>query len=129
MPSPNMPAPETDWFIRARFSGKEPMSLKEEDCRPFESFGAPFLDPGNPEQASNEDTEGCCLQDIFFRPTFNKWQGELCRASSSMSRILPPSGPIGFPSLSYLQSSLRMARIFKMERAPTNMSTVDCRLI
>jgi len=31
MPSPNMPFPKPQWFIRARFSGKEPMSLKKRD--------------------------------------------------------------------------------------------------
>jgi uncharacterized protein YbbC (DUF1343 family) len=81
MPSPNMPAPETALVYPGQvlWEGTN-VSEGRGTCRPFESFGAPFLDPaGIRSRLLAEDTEGCCLQDIFFRPTVNKWQGELCR--------------------------------------------------
>ena len=81
MPSPNMPLPETAMVYPGQvlWEGTN-VSEGRGTCRPFEMFGAPFLDPkGIRTRLQPEDTEGCHLQDISFRPTFNKWQGELCR--------------------------------------------------
>jgi uncharacterized protein YbbC (DUF1343 family) len=81
MPSPNMPLPETALVYPGQvlWEGTN-VSEGRGTCRPFELFGAPFLDlKGIRSRLQPEDTEGCHLQDISFRPTFNKWQGELCR--------------------------------------------------
>jgi uncharacterized protein YbbC (DUF1343 family) len=81
MPSPNMPLPETAMVYPGQvlWEGTN-VSEGRGTCRPFELFGAPFLDTkGIRSTLQPEDTEGCDLQDISFRPTFNKWQGELCR--------------------------------------------------
>lgn len=49
-------------------------------CRPFEIFGAPYVNSGAVKKALEpEALEGCLLQEYTFRPTFHKWQGELCR--------------------------------------------------
>jgi uncharacterized protein YbbC (DUF1343 family) len=49
-------------------------------CRPFEIFGAPYLEPGPVKDALDSDAiQGCHIQEVTFRPTFNKWQGRLCR--------------------------------------------------
>ena len=81
MPSPNMPIPETAQVYPGQilWEGTN-VSEGRGTCRPFEMFGSPFLDTkGILNRLQPEDTEGCLLQDILFRPTFNKWQGELCR--------------------------------------------------
>ncbi len=81
MPSPNMPLPETAMVYPGQvlWEGTN-VSEGRGTCRPFELFGAPFLDPkGIRNRLQPENTEGCHLQDVSFRPTFNKWQGTLCR--------------------------------------------------
>jgi len=81
MPSTNMPCPET----AAVYPGQviwEGTNLSEGrgTCRPFEIFGAPFLDRSAVRKAlDSEALKGCHLQDYSFRPTFHKWAGELCR--------------------------------------------------
>jgi uncharacterized protein YbbC (DUF1343 family) len=81
MPSPNMPVPETALVYPGQvlWEGTN-VSEGRGTCRPFELFGAPFLDPtAIRNRLRPENTEGCHLQAISFRPTFNKWHGELCR--------------------------------------------------
>jgi len=81
MPSPNMPIPETAYVYPGQviWEGTN-LSEGRGTCRPFEIFGAPYLDPTLiRKKLMTESIEGCCLQDISFRPTFNKWEGRLCR--------------------------------------------------
>ena len=81
MPSPNMPLPETAMVYPGQvlWEGTN-VSEGRGTCRPFELFGAPFLDTTEiRSRLQPEDTQGCHLQDLSFRPTFNKWQNELCR--------------------------------------------------
>ena len=81
MPSTNMPSPLT----AAVYPGQviwEGTNLSEGrgTCRPFEIFGAPYVDPRAVKDGLEpETTAGCYLQEYSFRPTFHKWQGELCR--------------------------------------------------
>jgi len=80
MPSPNMPVPETAYVYPGQviWEGTN-LSEGRGTCRPFEIFGAPYLDTTLiRERLTSGSTEGCILQDITFRPTFNKWQGRLC---------------------------------------------------
>jgi uncharacterized protein YbbC (DUF1343 family) len=80
MPSPNMPLPETAQVYPGQviWEGTN-LSEGRGSCRPFEVFGAPFLDTARVRQTlSPESTAGCYLQEISFRPTFNKWEGEIC---------------------------------------------------
>ncbi|MDB9822761.1 DUF1343 domain-containing protein [Deltaproteobacteria bacterium] len=81
MPSPNMPHPETAYVYPGQviWEGTN-LSEGRGTCRPFEIFGAPFLDTKMIRQTLRDDAmEGCCLQEITFRPTFHKWEGKLCR--------------------------------------------------
>jgi len=81
MPSPNMPLPETTQVYPGQviWEGTN-LSEGRGTCRPFEIFGAPFLDTAAIKQRlSPEATAGCTLQEIFFCPTFHKWGGEICR--------------------------------------------------
>ena len=80
MPSPNMPLPETAQVYPGQvlWEGTN-VSEGRGTCRPFETVGAPFLDiPSILKRLSRKDSEGCLLQEITFRPTFHKWQGEIC---------------------------------------------------
>ncbi|UCB48930.1 MAG: DUF1343 domain-containing protein [Deltaproteobacteria bacterium] len=81
MPSPNMPLPETAQVYpgQVMWEGTN-LSEGRGTCRPFEIFGAPFLDTGLIKQSlPPEARAGCLLQEILFRPTFHKWEGEVCR--------------------------------------------------
>ncbi len=81
MPSPNMPLPETAHVYPGQvvWEGTN-LSEGRGTCRPFEIFGAGFLDPPRiKERLHPEASAGCHLQEIAFRPTFHKWQGRLCR--------------------------------------------------
>lgn len=90
MPSTNMPSPLT----AAVYPGQviwEGTNISEGrgTCRPFEIFGAPFLDTEAVKKGLEpEANAGCYLQEYSFRPTFNKWQGELC--CGFMIHILDP---------------------------------------
>jgi uncharacterized protein YbbC (DUF1343 family) len=48
--------------------------------RPFELFGAPFLEPGRIlNRLKDIELSGVILRTACFEPTFQKWAGELCR--------------------------------------------------
>ena len=90
MPSPNMPFPETAFVYPGQvvWEGTN-LSEGRGTCRPFEIFGAPFMDTRAVKQALEpEGLEGCYLQEYLFRPTFHKWEGKLC--SGFMIHALDP---------------------------------------
>lgn len=81
MPSPNMPLSETAQVYPGQVIW-EATNLSEGrgTCRPFEMFGAPFLDTVSIIRRLDPWVlSGMHLQEISFRPTFHKWQGEICR--------------------------------------------------
>ena len=81
MPSPNMPLPETAYVYPGQviWEGTN-VSEGRGTCRPFEMFGAAFLDPPRIRaRLRPEASAGCYLQEVAFRPTFHKWEGKLCR--------------------------------------------------
>lgn len=81
MPSPNMPLPVTAQVYPGQviWEGTN-LSEGRGTCRPFEIFGAPFLDTGLiAKSLPPEARAGCHLQEVMFRPTFHKWEGEICR--------------------------------------------------
>ncbi len=76
-PSPNMPSPVTPLV----YSGQcllEGTNLSEGrgNTRPFEIFGAPYLDGLDPGTAPVQ--AGATLRPLRFIPTFHKWGGEVC---------------------------------------------------
>jgi len=80
MPSPNMPLPETAQVYPGQviWEGTN-LSEGRGTCRPFEIFGAPFFDTKLIKQhLIPEAISGCYLQEISFRPTFQKWKGQFC---------------------------------------------------
>ncbi|MEW6349783.1 MAG: DUF1343 domain-containing protein [Thermodesulfobacteriota bacterium] len=81
MPSPNMPLVETAVVYPGQVL-LEGTNLSEGrgTTRPFEIFGAPFLQPAEVVRAMDaEACAGAVLREIHFRPTFNKWADRVCR--------------------------------------------------
>jgi uncharacterized protein YbbC (DUF1343 family) len=81
LPSPNMPALSTALVYPGQvlWEGTN-ISEGRGTTRPFELFGAPFIDPVR-VRASLKDLHfpGLHLLEVAFRPTFQKWQGQKCR--------------------------------------------------
>jgi uncharacterized protein YbbC (DUF1343 family) len=81
LPSPNMPVPEG----AAVYPGQvllEGTNVSEGrgTTRPFELFGAPWLEPDAIRaRLAPYRLPGFVLRDHDFLPTFHKWQGEVCR--------------------------------------------------
>jgi uncharacterized protein YbbC (DUF1343 family) len=79
-PSPNMPR----WETAVVYPGQvllEGTNLSEGrgTTRPFECCGAPWIDPHELVEALGAEAfPGLILQPIRFRPTFDKWCGEIC---------------------------------------------------
>jgi uncharacterized protein YbbC (DUF1343 family) len=80
MPSPNMPTLDTA-TVYAGTCLLEATNISEGrgTTRPFEIFGAPFIDP---ETLCNElnalRLPGVYFRENYFQPTFHKFAGELC---------------------------------------------------
>jgi uncharacterized protein YbbC (DUF1343 family) len=90
MPSPNMPLFETALVYPGQviWEGTN-ISEGRGTCRPFEIFGAPFINPSIiKKELALKDIEGCYLQEYYFRPTFNKWKSKLC--GGFMIHIIDP---------------------------------------
>jgi len=81
VPSPNMPIPETAYVYPGQviWEGTN-LSEGRGTCRPFEIFGAPFLNTIQiKRKVPASFLKGCALRDISFKPTFNKWHDQICR--------------------------------------------------
>ncbi|MCJ7663683.1 MAG: DUF1343 domain-containing protein, partial [Desulfobacterales bacterium] len=79
-PSPNMPTPATALVYPGQvlLEGTN-VSEGRGAAKPFESFGAPFIDARLLRQRlEKRNLLGCCFKEISFTPQFDKWQGELC---------------------------------------------------
>jgi len=80
MPSPNMPTLDTA-TVYPGMCLLEGTNISEGrgTTRPFEIFGAPFIDP---EKLSSElnalNLPGVFFRENYFQPTFHKFAGELC---------------------------------------------------
>ncbi len=120
MPSPNMPFPDTACVYPGQviWEGTH-LSEGRGTCRPFEIFGAPYLDTKAIQQRLTPDAlAGCCLQEYLFRPTFHKWAGSLCRGF--MIHVLDPHAyqPY-YTSLSLLKAVMEVhPREFEWKQPP-----------
>jgi len=126
MPSPNMPLFATAQVYPGQiiWEGTN-ISEGRGTCRPFEIFGAPFIDPirvkkGLPPQYLT----GCCLREYWFRPTFHKWEGKRC--GGFMIHILDPYEYRPFQtSIALLKAEWSpLKRVFRGESHPMNMSSI-----
>lgn len=81
MPSPNMPCLQTAMVYPGQviLEGTN-VSEGRGTTRPFEIFGAPYIEPDHVVALLEPGAlAGAVLREVEFRPTFNKWSGELCR--------------------------------------------------
>ena len=81
MPSPNMPGLSTALVYPGQvlWEGTN-ISEGRGTTRPFEVFGAPFINPQEiMTYLKDVSMPGIRLLEIAFRPTFQKWQGQECR--------------------------------------------------
>jgi uncharacterized protein YbbC (DUF1343 family) len=79
-PSPNMPTPVTALLYPGQVI-LEGTNLSEGrgTTTPFEHFGAPFIDPYRLKKtAQKRKLSGIHLREVFFQPTSQKWQDEVC---------------------------------------------------
>ena len=82
-PSPNMPTPETS-LVYPGMCLLEGTNLSEGrgTTRPFEVFGAPWLDPDRLVDAlATEKLPGVAFRPVSFVPTFDKHRGERCHGA------------------------------------------------
>ena len=80
-PSPNMPTPATALVYPGQVL-LEGTNLSEGRgfARPFETFGAPYIDPRLlKQQLDKRQLPGCCFEELSFTPEFDKWKGQLCQ--------------------------------------------------
>lgn len=95
LPSPNMPTSDTAIVYPGQVL-LEGTNLSEGrgTTRPFEVFGAPWLDVAAMRvRFEKRRLPGCMLREHDFQPTFHKYQGETCRGFqihvTDRSRYLP----------------------------------------
>ena len=80
LPSPNMPSPVTALVYPGQVI-LEGTNLSEGrgTTLPFQLCGAPFIDPYQlKRKVQQRKLLGIFLREVFFQPTFNKWQNEVC---------------------------------------------------
>ena len=80
MPSPNMPTPDTA-TVYPGMCLLEGTNISEGrgTTRPFEIFGAPFIDAETLTRELNHvDLPGAYFRETYSQPTFHKFAGELC---------------------------------------------------
>ena len=80
LPSPNMPTLDTA-MVYPGMCLLEGTTLSEGrgTTRPFEIFGAPFIDPDTlVKQLREYRLPGVIFRPMFFQPTFQKYAGEIC---------------------------------------------------
>lgn len=80
MPSPNMPTPDTA-LVYPGICLLEGTNLSEGrgTTRPFELFGAPFIEPELlVTHLKNYRLRGVTFRPLYFQPTFQKHAGKLC---------------------------------------------------
>ena len=80
-PSPNLPSPDCALIYvgTCLFEGTN-VSEGRGTTKPFELFGAPWLDSRSLlGELRSLDLPGCVFRETFFTPTFSKYAGELCR--------------------------------------------------
>jgi len=80
-PSPNMPSPATaEVYPGTCFFEGTNLSEGRGTTRPFEQFGAPYVDAFRLSDCLNGlDLPGAAFRPVFFSPSFGKHTGEACQ--------------------------------------------------
>lgn len=124
LPSPNMPTVET----AAVYGGMcllEATNLSEGrgTTRPFEIVGAPFLNSHRlARRLEDHRLPGVTFRPVSFRPTFNKWAGQLCGGVQ-----LHVTDPIRFQpfrtGVTLLHTARRLSPKFRWKNPPYEYET------
>ncbi|MBD3179802.1 MAG: DUF1343 domain-containing protein [Candidatus Latescibacteria bacterium] len=80
LPSPNMPSPDTALLYpgTVMLEGTN-ISEGRGTTLPFQIIGAPFIDPAIlSEQLSARELAGAAFRPVYFKPTWDKYTGEVC---------------------------------------------------
>jgi uncharacterized protein YbbC (DUF1343 family) len=79
-PSPNIPSLDSCYaYACTGMLQHTTVSEARGTCKPFEYFGAPWLDPAAVVPALNaRRLPGVTFREVWFTPAFNKFAGELC---------------------------------------------------
>jgi uncharacterized protein YbbC (DUF1343 family) len=79
-PSPNLPTPNSAKVYPGQVLWEgTTLSEGRGTTKPFEVFGAPFLDVYRlKDRLSRRDLAGVHLRPLAFEPAWNKWKGRLC---------------------------------------------------
>lgn len=79
-PSPNIPTLDCVYaYACAGYLQHTTISEGRGTCKPFEYFGAPYVDPFILVQRLNRaGLPGLVFREVYFTPAFNKYAGELC---------------------------------------------------
>ncbi|WNG48046.1 DUF1343 domain-containing protein [Archangium minus] len=82
-PSPNMPTPDTALVYPGMCQGEGTnVSEGRGTCRPFEQFGAPWVDSDALiARLEREKLPGVRFRAVGFTPTFDKYKGESCNGA------------------------------------------------
>jgi len=80
LPSPNMPTLNTAWvYPGGCLLEGTALSEGRGTTRPFEIFGAPYVDPETlVGLLGSWSLPGCRLRPLHFEPTFHKYAGQVC---------------------------------------------------
>jgi uncharacterized protein YbbC (DUF1343 family) len=80
LPSPNMPTQDTAWvYPGGCLLEGTTISEGRGTTRPFEIFGAPYVDPQTLAGILTAwNLPGCRFRPLSFEPTFHKFAGEVC---------------------------------------------------
>lgn len=80
LPSPNLPTPDSTIVYpgQVMLEGTD-LSEGRGTTKPFEMFGAPWIDGFELAKALNElNLPGVIFREVWFTPTFSKFSGQLC---------------------------------------------------
>ncbi|MBL0059769.1 MAG: DUF1343 domain-containing protein [Elusimicrobia bacterium] len=124
LPSPNMPTLETA-TVYGGMCLLEATNLSEGrgTTRPFEIVGAPFVDGTRLAQAlAAQKLPGVRFRALQFRPTFNKWAGQLC--GGVQIHVTDPAQFQSFRTgLSLIQTVRRLSPKFRWKAPPYEFET------
>lgn len=95
-PSPNMPTPDTALVYPGMCLGEGTnVSEGRGTCRPFEQFGAPWIDGAALARALDAvGLPGVRFRPVAFTPTFDKYKGQSCEGA--FLHVTDPEGFLSF---------------------------------
>lgn len=125
MPSPNMPTVDTAVvYPGACLLEATNLSEGRGTTRPFEIFGAPYLDSWRfAEGLGSLRLPGCTFRPLPFEPTFNKHKGKLCGGVQLHVTSRAQFEPV-LTYIAILQEAIRQSGLHDATQVPVNQEFV-----